>query len=70
MTPNFPFKNPFHVIFCKNVMIYFDEPTKERLISKFADSLVKGGYLFIGHSESLGRNKKFEYVQPALYRKV
>jgi chemotaxis protein methyltransferase CheR len=66
----FPFKKKFHVIFCRNVMIYFDEDTKRRLVQKFYDNLEEGGYLFIGHSESLGRdNTKFNYIQPALYRK-
>ncbi|MFW6343536.1 MAG: CheR family methyltransferase [Sediminispirochaetaceae bacterium] len=66
----FPFRNKFHTIFCRNVMIYFDQPTKEELVAKFARHLVDGGYFFIGHSESLGRsNADFQYVQPAVYRK-
>lgn len=66
----FPFKNKFHTIFCRNVMIYFDQPTKEELVAKFARHLVNGGYFFIGHSESLGRsNANFQYVQPAVYQK-
>ncbi len=67
---NFPFKNKFHTIFCRNVMIYFDQPTKEDLVAKFARHLIDGGYFFIGHSESLGRsNANFQYVQPAAYMK-
>ncbi len=66
----FPFKRKFHTIFCRNVMIYFDTPTKNELVHKFANSLVDGGYLFIGHSETLGReNPSFRYVKPALYVK-
>ncbi len=66
----FPFKNPFDFIFCRNVMIYFDRPTQERLISKYYDSLFPGGHLFIGHSETLtGIRHRFEYVQPTIYRK-
>lgn len=52
-------------------MIYFDNNTKEDLIKKLYDSLEKGGYLFIGHSESINRdNTKFKYIKPAVYRKV
>lgn len=71
LEPNFPFKGKFHVIFCRNVMIYFDNKTKEELINKFYNALEYGGYLFIGHSESIDRNKtQFKYIKPAVYRKV
>jgi len=67
---SFPFKKKFHTIFCRNVMIYFDQPTKESLVKKFGDVLNDKGYLFIGHSETLGRdNLNFQYIQPALYMK-
>lgn len=67
----FPFKKKFHVIFCRNVMIYFDSNTKKVLINKFYDSLEYGGYLFIGHSESIDREKtRFKYIKPAVYRKI
>lgn len=67
----FPFKKKFHVIFCRNVMIYFDSRTKEELINKMYDSLEYGGYLFIGHSETINRNKtKLKYIKPAVYRKI
>lgn len=70
MEKTFPFKKKFHVIFCRNVMIYFDTKTKQELIQKFYDSMEYGGYLFIGHSESLNREEtKFKYVMPAVYRK-
>ncbi|HWT75048.1 MAG TPA: protein-glutamate O-methyltransferase CheR [Mobilitalea sp.] len=71
MEPVFPFKKKFHVIFCRNVMIYFDEKTKNSLVKKFADSLLPGGYLFIGHSESLNREESgLKYIMPAVYRKL
>jgi len=70
MNVAFPFKKPFHVIFCRNVMIYFDQQTRTELIRKFYAALVPGGYFFVGHSESLGRSQAlFEYVQPAIYRR-
>jgi chemotaxis protein methyltransferase CheR len=66
----FPFKRKFHVIFCRNVMIYFDTETKEQLVNKFFNFMSPGGYLFIGHSESLNKARtKFRYVCPAVYRK-
>ena len=70
MTPVFPFKRPFHVIFCRNVMIYFDTPTRDNLVRKFAEFLEPGGSLFIGHSEVIDRHKSdFDYVMPSIYRK-
>lgn len=66
----FPFRKKFHVIFCRNVMIYFDIETKNRLVNKFYDHMEHGGYLFIGHSESLNRETtSFKYIMPAVYRK-
>ncbi|MGQ9919228.1 MAG: CheR family methyltransferase [Bryobacteraceae bacterium] len=60
----------FHVIFCRNVMIYFDKPTQERLVRRFADRLEPGGWFLIGHSEGLmGVRHELEYVKPAVYRK-
>jgi chemotaxis protein methyltransferase CheR len=70
MEPVFPFRKKFHVIFCRNVMIYFDEPTKRRLIGKFYNMTVPGGYLFIGHAESLCREEcGYRYIAPGIYRK-
>ncbi len=66
----FHFKRPFHVIFCRNVMIYFDETTKNKIIQKFYDQLVPGGYLLIGHSETIDRGvSNFEYIMPSVYRR-
>ena len=66
----FPFKRKFHTIFCRNAMIYFDNETRNELVNKFYDQLEYGGYLFIGHSESLNRGStKFKYIMPAVYRK-
>lgn len=70
MEETFPFKRKFHVIFCRNVMIYFDGPTKMELVRKFYELMEPGGYLFIGHSESLDRDKtRYKYIMPSVYRK-
>ncbi len=66
----FPFQGPFEVIFCRNVMIYFDRPTQQKVVNKFWDYLSPGGHLFIGHSENLtGLDHRFRFVRPAVYRK-
>ncbi|MDR1754180.1 MAG: protein-glutamate O-methyltransferase CheR [Eubacterium sp.] len=66
-----PFKTyKFDLIFCRNVMIYFDNKTKVELVKRFYDVLPPGGYLFIGHAESIARNETdYQYIQPAIYRK-
>lgn len=64
------FRDPFHVIFCRNVMIYFDRPTQEELVSRLTRRLVPGGYLLVGHSESLtGIRHGLQMVKPATYRR-
>ncbi|MBN4054164.1 protein-glutamate O-methyltransferase [Nitrospira defluvii] len=70
MDDRFPIKTPLDLIFCRNVMIYFDRPTQERLVGKFYRYLKEGGYLFIGHSESLNYVKHpFKQILPTIYRK-
>jgi len=60
----------FPVIFCRNVMIYFDRRTQEHVVGQLAEFLEPGGYLFVGHAESLTRvSHHLEYVRPAVYRK-
>ncbi|MEW6710551.1 MAG: CheR family methyltransferase [Candidatus Riflebacteria bacterium] len=62
---------PFHVIFCRNVIIYFDRANQERLVQGFYDRLELGGYLFMGHSEALpGLKVPFRTVAPMVYQKV
>lgn len=64
------FKLKFDVIFCRNVMIYFDQATKEALVKRFYQATNPGGYLLIGHSESLNKeNTPYKYLMPATYRK-
>jgi chemotaxis protein methyltransferase CheR len=65
-----PINEAFHVIFCRNVMIYFDRPTQEELVRRLARRLVPGGYLLVGHSESLtGLSHPLQLVRPATYRR-
>ncbi|MFM7376800.1 MAG: CheR family methyltransferase [Erythrobacter sp.] len=66
-----PMNRPFDVIFCRNVMIYFDIPTKERLIERFARQLAPGGFLYIGHSERVSgpATALLEPVGPTIYRR-
>jgi chemotaxis protein methyltransferase CheR len=67
---SWPMKGPFNVILCRNVMIYFDKATQQKLISRFWDLLEPGGYLFVGHSEGLSSiSHDFRYIQPAIYMK-
>ena len=67
---DFPFKKKLHIVFLRNVMIYFDEGTKRKLVQKVYDNLVPGGYLFIGMTETLDRGSTpFEIVQPSIFRK-
>lgn len=67
----YPFKKPFHVIFCRNVLIYFDAVTKEKIFANMAEHMVSGGYLFLGHTETMGRSHVgFEFIEPAVYRKT
>lgn len=67
---HFPFKNHFDIIFCRNVMIYFDSEFQEKLINEFYNHTVKGGLLFVGHSESLSYLKhNYKYLKPTIYIK-
>ncbi|MFA6286484.1 MAG: CheR family methyltransferase [Opitutaceae bacterium] len=70
MDAHYPVRDMFEVIFFRNVMIYFDKPTQEAVIGKLCRNLVPGGYLFVGHSESLaGLNLPVTCVGSATYRK-
>ncbi|MFA6286539.1 MAG: protein-glutamate O-methyltransferase CheR [Opitutaceae bacterium] len=64
-----PFNEPFQIIFCRNVMIYFDRATQEELVQRLKARLVPGGYLLVGHSESLtGINHGLKMIRPATYQ--
>lgn len=70
MTPTFPFRHGFDVVFCRNVMIYFDRSTQQGLVGRIVEHLRPGGHLMIGHSESLnGIQHPLEYLEPTIYRK-
>ncbi len=70
MDERLPFRRKLHTVFCRNVMIYFDNETKLGLVERIYDNMEQGGYLFIGHSESLGRDAtRFRYVMPSVYVK-
>jgi chemotaxis protein methyltransferase CheR len=65
----FPQRGLFHVIFCRNVMMYFDKATQQNIVQRLSQCLERGGYLFVGHSESLtGVEHALHYVRPATYR--
>lgn len=64
-------RNTYDIIFCRNVMIYFDQPTKQALTKRIYDALKPGGYLFIGMSETLvNLQTEFKYLQPSIYKKT
>ncbi len=68
---DWPMNGPFDLIFCRNVVIYFDKPTQRQLFDRYADILVDGGYLFLGHSETMHNvSDRFELIEQTIYRKV
>ncbi|MCK5579752.1 MAG: protein-glutamate O-methyltransferase [Candidatus Omnitrophica bacterium] len=72
MDPGFPFKGKFDFIFCRNVMIYFDKETQTKVVDKLIHHLDVGGYLFIGHSESLAgfAKDRLKTLAPATFQKI
>jgi chemotaxis protein methyltransferase CheR len=67
---DWPMNGPFDVIFCRNVIIYFDKATQEMLFSRYYEMLKPGGLLILGHSESLGSYQKyFENANRTIFRK-
>lgn len=67
---HYPFSRLFHVIFCRNVMIYFDPPTRLSILARMHRHLVAGGYLFLGHSETLVQRRDFVPAGLTVFRKV
>lgn len=69
-TPPFPMRGPLDVVFCRNVMIYFDNQVRSRLLNEIHRLLKPGGHLFVGHAESLtGMVSPFKLVRPSVYIK-
>lgn len=67
----YPFKGRFQVVFCRNVMIYFDKETQNSLINRFYRYTEPGGYLFIGHSETLDRSaSSYRFIHPSVYQRM
>jgi chemotaxis protein methyltransferase CheR len=61
----------FGIIFCRNVLIYFDKPTQEAVINRLSRYLHRGGYLFLGHSESItDMDVPLEQIRPTVFRKI
>lgn len=66
----FPFKRRMHIVFLRNVMIYFDKETKDELIAKVYEAMEPGGYLFVGRTETIDRSgTPFHMIQPSIFRK-
>lgn len=67
---SWPMKKSFDAIFCRNVLIYFDRPTQQKIVARFLERLAPGGHLYIGHSESLSSFENgFEFIAPTIYRR-
>lgn len=66
---SYPFRRAMHVVFCRNVLIYFDKETTDHVLQRIHQVLEPGGWLFLSHSETIGRDSIFEYVQPGVYRR-
>ena len=65
-----PMRGPFDVVFCRNVMIYFEPDVQRKLVERFRRILNPGGYLLVGHSEVLRDSPGLKFVRPTIYRRV
>ena len=71
MDDTYPVRDMQHVIFCRNVLIYFDKSTQTHVLSRLCDCLIPGGYLFIGHSETAsGLNLPIKQVANTVFKRV
>lgn len=70
LQPTYPFETEFDIVFCRNVMIYFDRETQQALVEKISPFVARGGYLMIGHSECLREfETPFRAIEPSIYQK-
>lgn len=71
METPYPIERQFHIVFCRNILIYFDKPTQQAVLSQICDHMVPGGYLFLGHSETLASiNLPVTMVSTTVFRKL
>jgi chemotaxis protein methyltransferase CheR len=71
MDNSYDVPNDFDLIFCRNVLIYFDRETQEKVINKLCNHLKKGGYFFLGHSESIsGYDVPLKQIKPTMFQKI
>lgn len=71
MKSNYPVGQKFDIIFCRNVLIYFDQPTQEKVINKLCSRLKTNGYFFLGHSESVtGMDVPLKLIKPTIFKKI
>jgi chemotaxis protein methyltransferase CheR len=71
MDEAYPIGDPMHMIFCRNVLIYFDKPTQQHVLSRLCEALLPGGYLFIGHSETVtGFDLPIRQVANTVFKRV
>ncbi len=70
MDDRYPVGEAMHLIFCRNVLIYFDKPTQSKVVERLCSHLRPGGYLIVGHSESMIQNQsiKLKQVQPTIFK--
>ncbi len=71
MDQAYPIPHNFDIIFCRNVIIYFDRPTQEQVISKLCGKIIQGGFLFLGHSESItSMDLPIQSIKPTVFKKI
>nr|WP_117192820.1 protein-glutamate O-methyltransferase CheR [Rhizobium terrae] len=71
MDDSYPVGDPMHLIFCRNVLIYFDKPTQQHVLTRLCDNLLPGGYIFIGHSETVtGFDLPVKQVANTVFKRV